>query len=440
VTGGSWDPTTGADFMTVKYTPTGSLDWVRRYDGPGHYTDGAVALACANDGSVYVVGNSISAGPQQLDKITTIKYSATGNTLWVRRYESVGIDEGDKASGLALDPDGNILVIGSTLESLSPSASTEITTIKYSPSGDTLWKRSYGDHLNGYDEAAALSVDTAGFVYVTGLSGGGPGLDYATIKYSPSGDTVWARRYNGTGNGSDEPVDIAVDDSGYVYVTGWSARFGLGADFATIKYTAAGDTVWTRRFGVPGSRTDGATSLKLDPCGNVYVTGRSYQDSTYNDIVTLMYSPAGDLEWQIIFDGPGSAWPEPPSEWLAPDLPNDMAIGANGDVFVVGYADWGGWFRAPGDYTVLKYVQSCPILLTGDANTDAAITAADIIVLVNFVLKGGSAPEPIPEAGDTNCNDAVNSSDIIVLVNHVFKGGPAPCDACALIPVSYSCP
>jgi len=65
--------------------------------------------------------------------------------------------------------------------------------------------------------------------------------------------------------------------------------------------------------------------------------------------------------------------------------------------------------------------------LTGDANNDRALTAADIIVLVNYVFKGGPSPYPIPAAGDVDCSSAVTSADIIHLVNHVFKGGPAPC-------------
>jgi hypothetical protein len=80
----------------------------------------------------------------------------------------------------------------------------------------------------------------------------------------------------------------------------------------------------------------------------------------------------------------------------------------------------------------------CPITLTGDVNVSGTITSADIIGLVNFVFKGGTAPKPCTAAGDVNCNGAVTSSDIIVLVNFVFKGGPPPCNACTS-PLAVGC-
>jgi hypothetical protein len=67
----------------------------------------------------------------------------------------------------------------------------------------------------------------------------------------------------------------------------------------------------------------------------------------------------------------------------------------------------------------------------GDANNDGVVTSADIIHLVNFVFKGGAAPEPNWLTGDTNCDELVTSADVIQLVGFVFKGGAPPCDACA---------
>lgn len=69
---------------------------------------------------------------------------------------------------------------------------------------------------------------------------------------------------------------------------------------------------------------------------------------------------------------------------------------------------------------------------TGDVNEDGVITSGDIVFMVAYVFKGGTAPGPIPRAGDVNCDLVLSSADIIRMVNYVFKSGPLPCDICAV--------
>lgn len=70
-------------------------------------------------------------------------------------------------------------------------------------------------------------------------------------------------------------------------------------------------------------------------------------------------------------------------------------------------------------------------LLRGDVALpkDAAVLVNDIVLLVNFIFKGGSAPECLDE-GDCaiplDGNILVN--DIVWLVNYLFKSGPTPPD------------
>jgi hypothetical protein len=82
---------------------------------------------------------------------------------------------------------------------------------------------------------------------------------------------------------------------------------------------------------------------------------------------------------------------------------------------------------------VQSFRASCGVVVTGDVDVSGAIEAADIIIMVNYLFKGGPEPQPLAQAGDVNCDGITTSADIIDLVNHVFKSGAAPCDVCSIL-------
>ncbi len=65
----------------------------------------------------------------------------------------------------------------------------------------------------------------------------------------------------------------------------------------------------------------------------------------------------------------------------------------------------------------------------GDANGDGQVNVADAVYLINYVFKGGPAPDPIC-VGNANGDGQCNIGDAVYLINYVFKGGPAPVDYC----------
>ena len=247
--------------------------WVERYNGPGNSYDAARALAVDGQGNVYVTGGSNSA--DYTSELTTIKYGSDGQKVWERRYTAeIGGYPTSEGTGraLAVDNQGNVYVTGDS--GVYPNG-PDYVTIKYSPEGQELWVRRYAGPGDSEDRALSLAVDGPGNVYVTGLSGPLTNYDYVTVKYSAAGEELWVRHYNGPGNGHDVAAALGVDGQGNVYVTGESAGSGTGNDFATVKYSAAGEQLWVRRYSGPGNQIyEGATALAVDGQGNILVTGR----------------------------------------------------------------------------------------------------------------------------------------------------------------------
>ena len=127
----------------------------------------------------------------------------------------------------------------------------------------------------------------------------------------------WAKGAYGTG--SDEGWDIATDDSGNVYVTGFFQSpftvFGVdtifnhsGAyDVFLTKYDSTGNVLWTKSAG--GANSDLSCGVATDDSGNVFIAGYFQSDSITFGSVTLnnpgggctifivKYDPAGNVMW-----------------------------------------------------------------------------------------------------------------------------------------------
>jgi len=287
VTGYSYGRGTDDDYATIKYNSDGQVVWVARYNGPGNRDDVARAIAVDNNGNVYVTGYSYN--DYTSFDYATIKYNANGQELWVRRYNGPA-NGNDEATAIAVDNNGNVYVTGG---SYGQGTYSDYATIKYNASGQELWVRRYNAPGYYYDEARAIAVDNNGNVYVTGYSEEqGTFSDYTTIKYNSEGQEEWVRRYNGLGYYYDGATAIAVDNNGNVYVTGYS--WGTYTDYATIKYNSNGQELWVRRYNGPGYGYDKATAIAVDNNGNVYVTGYSWGGGgTYDDYATIKYSAVG---------------------------------------------------------------------------------------------------------------------------------------------------
>ncbi len=61
----------------------------------------------------------------------------------------------------------------------------------------------------------------------------------------------------------------------------------------------------------------------------------------------------------------------------------------------------------------------------GDCNGDGILDVGDVVYLVNYLYRNGSAPDPV-EAGDANCDGIVDVGDVVYLTNYLYRGGNPP--------------
>jgi hypothetical protein len=382
VTGYSVGSSSGRDFATVKYSSSGQQLWVARYNGPINANDFAQSLALDATGNVYVTGSSADGGFNSQDYVTVKYDGSTGQQQWAATYNGPASGN-DVPVEVAVDATGNAYVTGYSAGTIG---TVDYATLKYSPSGQQLWVARYNGAANLNDLASALAVDAAGNAYVTGYSdGSGSGQDYATVKYSASGQQEWVATYNGPGNQLDQAVDVAVDATGNVYVTGssMSARNPLfnastGLDYATLKYSPSGQQLWVARYNGPQFANDIARKLALDAVGNVYVTGTTIDNSNTTNYATVKYTSSGQPEWEAYYDGPSSR---------SEDTPAGIALDATGNVYVTGSSLLN---NTTTDYLTVKYAQSSntPLTLTTTVTNAGCGTGGAI----DLTVSGGVAP------------------------------------------------
>ena len=155
----------------------------------------------------------------------------------------------------------------------------DYATVAYNAAtGAQRWARRYNGPANGDDSASTLSVSPGGAdVFVTGLSRGASGSDYATVAYNAAtGARRWVRVTTAPAT-RDGGRSLAVSPGGgTVFVTGTS-RGASNLDYATVAYNAAtGARRWARRYNGPANGADNASSVAVSPGGaTVFVTGRS---------------------------------------------------------------------------------------------------------------------------------------------------------------------
>jgi len=307
----------GDDVFIAKFNASGSgLVYCTYLGGSGQ--DIAAAIAVDSTGAAYVAGSTTSSNFPLRSALQSklagarnafaVKLSPAGNTLVYSTY--LGGSGSDAANGIAVDAAGNAYLTGDTNSSNFPASGfqrdnrggQDAFAAKISADGSRLvWSSCLGG--GAADHGAAIAVDAAGEVWVTGgtwssdfptagafqgASGGGE--DAFVARFSADGNTLAFSSYLGGSGGTaiypETAQAIALDAAGNAYVAGVTSS----SDFPTLKpvqaalkgamdafvtkVSAAGALVYSTYLG--GSSVDIANAIAVDWSGAAYVAGYTY--------------------------------------------------------------------------------------------------------------------------------------------------------------------
>jgi len=260
------------DIGVAKYSSIGELLWWRNWNpGLRNSDDEAFYVAVDSQENIVVLGTT-QADTASASRMVTLKYDPAGNLRWVNQYEGEGL--GAYCADLALDRDGNVMVLFGVVVD---SGERDFATLKYSASGESLWERRYGGAAHpSLDYPRALAIDDDRSVYVTGGTYEAESLRRATtIKYASDGTRCWVAHTSFASAGLYLPACVDIDIGGGVRVAG----VGCDPDYRLFaaKYGASGETLWTHVGGVDTLGYFSIGEAAFDASGRAFLVCDKFQ-------------------------------------------------------------------------------------------------------------------------------------------------------------------
>ncbi len=334
VTGTSNSSTNGDDIVTLKYNSDGEVLNTYIFDGTNHLADKALDITADSDGNYYIAGTTrltsqngyaliktnsslqrkwaktftahYGAVPRNLDYnstdqkivltgnltdwenrylIGTIVYDSAGTKLWDHYYRKI-----DNRSAVGFDvafgSEQSVYVCG--YEANAVSNKWDAILIKYSNNGDTLWTRKVFANDRMLAVFKSIIVDQSGNVFATGMWEN----TVITAKYNSNGEQLWLREHAGKESFStaDTRESIKIDNGGNLLVIARNFH-AAGGGAMLIKYSSAGNHLWTKYYNGSASQMDEPIAFDIDDSNNIYIAANSRNSNFYMELATIKFTP-----------------------------------------------------------------------------------------------------------------------------------------------------
>ncbi|NYB25879.1 MAG: chitobiase/beta-hexosaminidase C-terminal domain-containing protein [Methanobacteriaceae archaeon] len=304
------DTTSGASPLTVQFTDTSTgtvTGWAWDFDNDG-ITDSTDANPTwtYTSGGTYTVNLTVT-GPGGTDTETKTNYIAVIPENYVTY---LGGSSADSGYSVAVDNIGNIYIVGST---------------------------------------QSLDFPTSSDAYQPNIAGV---IDMVLAKFNSNGNLVYSTYFGGASE--DRGYGIVLDNSGNVYITGYTAStnfpttsdayqtiYGGGSyDAFVSKFNSIGTLVYSSYLG--GTNTDQGNSIAVDTDGNIYITGKTistnfpttsdaYQatksdtSTTYSEVFVSKFNSSGALVYSTYLGGSKKS-----------DYGSGIAVDNEGNIYITG--------------------------------------------------------------------------------------------------------
>lgn len=318
--------------VLTKYSEDGNIIWQKAL-GSDRGINVLTNLKTDSDGNIYASGygrNVFGLKTRAYYDGYAAKFSKDGELTWAKSF---GTSTVDLFNGIALTPDGGVVVVGSVGNNDGDAKKTggeefksRACIVKYSTDGEQLWKNIVGndkDTFNGVAVTADGSIFAVGNFYSGELMPALGKSDSGVVKFSANGEYIGIAPVSGTGN--ENFTGITATSDGGIVICGRSDSADIentdsffkgdliargGYDAFIVKFS--GDLVY--QFATPfrGQNDDMFEAIVELPNGNFIAAGNT-NSSTRDlkgvttrggkDIIIASFDKRGDLLWKQSFGG-----------------------------------------------------------------------------------------------------------------------------------------
>ncbi|MEM9799605.1 MAG: SBBP repeat-containing protein [Planctomycetota bacterium] len=233
------------------------------------------------------------------------------------------------------------------------------------------WLDQFGTRAQ--DTVRGAAPDGAGGLYLTGWTSGefdppgGADQDAWLARFDADGSELWVRQFGGSN--ADWARDVATDGAGGVYAVGRQETLSNPSlpSALIVRYSGAGQEVWSRRF---GWGRDFATAVTSDGVGGAILGVEDVSipnarlarfDSSGNILWIRSYGPAGDSRFLgLAPDGTGGAFVAGSTVTDVPGQPQPSV------------STWVSRADAMGNAIWLRFIGSTDVEAVQDVDADGA--------------------------------------------------------------------
>ncbi|WP_297510514.1 PEGA domain-containing protein [Thermococcus sp.] len=175
------------DVLVLRLDGEGNLKWAKTYGGK--HLDWAEGVSIAGNGDIIVVGVTYSFGAGMSDA-WVLRLDADGNVKWQKAY---GGRKDDEAHAVTIAPNGDIIIAGHYGAADWTGIAADLWVLRVDSNGDVKWAKTFEGKYYSMDKAYGVALAQNGNIVVVGTTRGfGIGapnyLNFWVLNLPPEGN------------------------------------------------------------------------------------------------------------------------------------------------------------------------------------------------------------------------------------------------------------